>query len=290
MKKFVFVILVLPFLISCNQQKVKELESRNDSLIQQTNLKDQSINEFLQSFNDIQSNLDSIKAKEMIISEKTEGKPELKQSAKNQINDDINSIYLLLKDNQDKLSELRKKLGKANYHIQELQKMVDHLTQQLQDKDTEIESMRKELEQMNIKVTNLTQNVNELTEQNNEKETLIKDQTEVINDKNLALNTAYYAVGSKKTLKDNNIITSEGGFIGIGTNKKLKPDFNQDYFTKIDIRETSQIPIPGKKAQVVTNHPTDSYKISGEGDSRVLEILNKSEFWKSSKYLVVIID
>jgi len=290
MKKFVFVILVLPFLISCNQQKVKELESRNDSLIQQTNLKDQSINEFLQSFNDIQSNLDSIKAKEMIISEKTEGKPELKQSAKNQINDDINSIYLLLKDNQDKLSELRKKLGKANYHIQELQKMVDHLTQQLQDKDTEIESMRKELEQMNIKVTNLTQNVNELTEQNNEKETLIKDQTEVINDKNLALNTAYYAVGSKKTLKDNNIITSEGGFIGIGTNKKLKPDFNQDYFTKIDIRETGQIPIPGKKAQVVTNHPTDSYKISGEGDSRVLEILNKSEFWKSSKYLVVIID
>ncbi len=290
MKKIVLVFLAIPFLMSCHQQKLKELESRNDSLTQQTNLKDQSINEFLQSFNDIQNNLDSIKAKEMIISEKTEGKPELQQSAKDQINDDINSIYMLLKDNQNKLAELRKKLGTANYKIEELQKMVDHLTKQLQDKDTEIESMRKELEQMNIKVTNLTQNVNELNQQNQEKESLIKDQTEVINDKNLALNTAYYAVGTKKTLKENNIITSEGGFIGIGTNKKLKSDFNQDYFTKIDIRITSQIPIPGKKAKIVTNHPTESYKISGEGDTRILEILNKTEFWKSSKYLVVITD
>jgi len=91
-------------------------------------------------------------------------------------------------------------------------------------------------------------------------------------------------------IKDNNIITAEGGFIGIGKNKKLKQDFNDKFFTKIDITKTTQIPIPGKKPKIITNHPTESYKISGEGDSAILEIINANSFWKSSKYLVVVID
>ncbi|MEZ5199731.1 MAG: hypothetical protein R2764_26110 [Bacteroidales bacterium] len=109
-------------------------------------------------------------------------------------------------------------------------------------------------------------------------------------EKNIELSTAYYAVGTKKNLKENNIITSEGGFIGIGKNKKLKSDFNESFFTRVDTRNTTQISIPGKKAQVVTTHPTESYKIMGEGDDQILEILDANEFWKSSKYLVVIID
>lgn len=290
MKKFILVILIIPFLISCNHQKVKKLESQNDSLVQQANLKDESINEFLMSFNEIQENLDSIKTTEMIITESTTGKTELKKNAKDQINDDINTIYLLLNDTQDKLEELRNKLGKSNYQVQELTKMVDHLTKQLQEKDEEIEALRGELEQMNIKVSNLTRNVTNLKKENLEKGEVISDQAEVIKEKNTALSTAYYAVGTKKVLKENNIVTSEGGFIGIGKNKKLKSDFNEDFFTKIDTRNTFQISIPGKKAKLVTSHPTESYKIVGEGDDQKLEILNASEFWKSSKYLVVIID
>ncbi len=111
MKKLALALLIIPFLISCNHQKVKQLEARNDSLVQQADLKDESINEFLQGFIEIQDNLDSIKSKEMIISDRTEGKTELKKKAKDQINDDINTIYLLLNDTQEKLAEIRKKLG-----------------------------------------------------------------------------------------------------------------------------------------------------------------------------------
>ena len=168
--------------------------------------------------------------------------------------------------------------------------MVSHLAKQLQDKDEEIETLRMELEQMNIKVTRLSRNVSDLKNQNKEKEMVIKDQEEVIKEKSIEINTAYYATGTKKILKENNIITSEGGFIGIGKNKKLKPDFNEDFFTKIDIRETTQIPIPGKKAEIITNHQSESYKISGEGDNRIIDILDVAEFWKSSKYLVIITD
>lgn len=290
MKKLILVVLIVPFLISCNHQKIKKLESQNDSLLQQASLKDESINEFLMSFNEIQDNLDSIKTKEMIITESTAGKTELKKNAKDQINDDINTIYLLLNDTQDKLEELRKKLGKSNYQVQELTKMVNNLTKQLQEKDEEIEALRGELEQMNIKVSDLTRNVTNLKKVNKEQNEVIGDQAEVIVEKNIELSTAYYAVGTKKNLKENNIITSEGGFIGIGKNKKLKSDFNESFFTRVDTRNTTQISIPGKKAQVVTTHPTESYKIMGEGDDQILEILDANEFWKSSKYLVVIID
>lgn len=291
MKKLALALLIIPVLISCNHQKVKKLEARNDSLVQQAELKDESINEFLQSFSDIQSNLDSIKTKEMIISDRTEGKIELKKKAKDQINDDVNTIYLLLNDTQEKLAEIRKKLGKSNYHVKELQKVVDHLSKQLAAKDKEIAYLMVELEKMNVRVVKLAQSVNTLKRENIEKDATIQDQTEVIDEATLELNKAYFAIGTKKELKENNIITAEGGFIGIGKNKKLADDFNEDFFTQIDIREVSLIPIPGtKKATVITTHGTDSYKIVGEGDDRVLEIVDVDAFWKSSKHLVIIID
>jgi peptidoglycan hydrolase CwlO-like protein len=290
MKKYLFVLLVLPFMMSCNKQKIKQLEMKSDSLTQQANLKDESINDFIKSFNDIQENLDSIKRKEMIITEQTDMKTELQKKAKDQINEDVNTIYQLLLDTRSKLDDVRKKLGKANFQVAELEKMVNHLTTQLEEKDKEIAELKSELEKMNIEITALTKDVGSLKQMNQEKEAVIKEQESEITNKTSELNTAYYAVGTKKDLKDNNIITAEGGFIGIGKNKKLKQDFNEEFFTKIDIRKTTQIPIPGKKPKIVTNHPSESYKISGEGDKMILEIIDSNAFWKSSKYLVVVID
>lgn len=280
---------MIPFIISCNQQKVKTLEERNDSLVQAAYEKDQSLNEFLQAFNDIQGNLDSIKAKEMIISEKTENKSELKKKAKDQINDDINSIYDLLLDTREKLDDVRKRLGKSNYQVKEMEKMLANLSKQLEEKDQQIEDLRVELEKMNIKVTNLTEDVTRLSKESKEKSSVIEDQNQMLKEKADALNTAYYVIGTKKDLKENNIITSEGGFIGIGSSEVLKDDFNESHFTRIDIRNTKVINVPGKKIEIVTTHPTESYTIDGEGEERKLVINNSEEFWKSSRYLVIIV-
>jgi myosin heavy subunit len=289
MKKLIFLLLIVPVLFSCNKKKVQNLESKNDSLIMAAYEKDMSLNEFLVAFNDIQSNLDSIKRKEMIITEQTDNKTELKKTAKEQINNDINSIYNLLLDTRMKLDEARKKLGKSDYQVSELSKMLANLSKQLEEKDQEIEELRTELEKMNIKITALTEDVSKLSKESKEKSGVIEDQSKMLDEKALELNTAYYVIGTKKDLKENSIITSEGGFIGIGSNKVLNPDFNAEYFTKIDIRNTTTIAIPGKKVEIVTTHPSESFTISGEGDDRVLTITNAAEFWKSSKYLVVVI-
>jgi DNA repair exonuclease SbcCD ATPase subunit len=290
MKKIFVIAMLIPLFIGCNKQKIQQLEARNDSLMQQTNLKDESINEFLAAFNDIQENLDSIKSKEMIITEKTESKTELQKKAKDQINEDINSIYSLMLDTRNKLDDVKKKLGKSNFQVKELEKMVENFTAQLEQKDGEIAVLRTQLEDMNIQITSLTKNVGDLEQMNVEKEAVIADQKQMIDQKTIEANTAYYVIGTRKELKDNNIITSEGGFIGIGKNKKLKGDFSEQLFTKIDIRQVVQIPLSGKKSQIVTTHNSNSFKISGENGNRVLEILNKDEFWKTSKYLVIIND
>ncbi len=117
-------------------------------------------------------------------------------------------------------------MGKSNYHVKELQKVVDHLSKQIAYKDKEIEGLRLELEKMNIKVVKLAQSVNNLKIENIEKDATIKDQEEIIDETISELNAGYFAIGTKKILKENNIISAEGGFIGIGKNKKLKEDFN----------------------------------------------------------------
>jgi len=226
----------------------------------------------------------------MIITEKTESKTELQKKAKDQINEDINSIYSLMLDTRNKLDDVKKKLGKSNFQVKELEKMVENFTAQLEQKDGEIAVLWTQLEDMNIQITSLTKNVGDLEQMNVEKEAVIADQKQMIDQKTIEANTAYYVIGTRKELKDNNIITSEGGFIGIGKNKKLKGDFSEQLFTKIDIRQVVQIPLSGKKSQIVTTHNSNSFKISGENGNRVLEILNKDEFWKTSKYLVIIND
>lgn len=288
MKKLLIIVLVLPLIVGCNRKKLETLENRNDSLIQQAYAKDQALNDFLSSMNEIQSNLDSIKEKEMIINEATEGNVELRKPAKEQIINDINSIYTLLEENKDKLADLRKQLGKSNYQVKELEKMVETLTRQLKQKDQEIAELTETLNQMDIKITALTKNVQRLEEEGEVKSQTIIEQSMELEEKTIEINTAYYIVGSKKELKDANIITSEGGFIGIGREKKLADDFDVTKFTQIDIREVSQIMISGKKIELVTSHPTGSYSIGETEDEIILEILNAEAFWKNSKYLVIV--
>jgi hypothetical protein len=105
------------------------------------------------------------------------------------------------------------------------------------------------------------------------------------------LNTAYYAFGTSKELIKNNVLTKEGGFIGLGKTQKVKEDFNKNYFTKVDVTALSEIPLGAKKAKLVTTHPGGSYRIDGaDGKAEKLVITNTEDFWSASKYLVVVIE
>jgi hypothetical protein len=132
----------------------------------------------------------------------------------------------------------------------------------------------------------LNSKVGVLTEASMAQRKLIENQTDVIN-------TAYYTIGTYKELKAAGIVNKEGGFIGIGRTETITNDFNKEYFTQIDIRETTTIPIEGgrKKVELLSNHSSNSFVYKQDGESIVaISISNSGEFWKNSKYLVILLD
>ncbi|MBA3663214.1 MAG: hypothetical protein H0W61_03270, partial [Bacteroidetes bacterium] len=194
-----------------------------------------------------------------------------------QIKEDIQAIYDLMSKNKNRIGALSKKLKDSNLKLQGLEKMIENLQASLNQKDIEIGDLKTKVESLNIELTNLNTNY-----QASEAESAEKTEQ---------LNTAYYAIGTSKELKEKNVISREGGFIGLGKTTKVKEDFNKEYFTKVNTEQTSVINIGAKKAKIVTTHPKSSYKIVGtEKNVEKIEITNSKEFWGASKYLVIIID
>jgi len=252
------------------------LKNANQNLSGQVVAKDSAIFGFIRSFNEIQENLDVIKDKEKLLTISSQT-GELDQDQKEKIIGDIQAIYDLMVKNKQKLSSVNKKLKKANLKIADFEKMIERLNGQIAEKDTEISELKSQLEKMNIEFSEVTMNY-EAAQQ-------------MLEEKTGKLNTGFYAFGTSKELIKQGVLTKEGGFIGMGKAEKLKADFNKNYFTQVDVSETSTIALACKKAKLLTVHPTDSYKFEGpEGKIEKLSILNADDFWSSSKYLVIVVD
>jgi len=284
MKKYILLLLIPVFVASCGREakkKAAELQARNDSLMNQTMQKDEAINEFVRSINDIQSTLDTIKMKENVINLSTERGGEMKQTAKDQIKTDIQTIYNMMQKDKAQLAQLTKKLKAANMKVDELQKMVSRLEKDIATKSAEIEDLRTSLAKLNIKFEAASLKIDTLNKTVNQQGQKINDQTQTIAAQEEALNTAYYVIGTNKDLKKNGVI-KKGDVL---------TDFNKELFTKIDIRKTIEIPILSKKAKILSSHPSTSYKFTG--DKKIiqsLQILDYKAFWSNSKYLVIMVD
>ena len=278
-----FVIIILTnFLVSnCSkgsddsENSIKDsIENVSSNLNGKLNEKDAAIQELVSSFNEIQENLNAIKEKEKIISKVTSDGDV--KSKEDQIKEDIQSIYDLMAKNKDRIGSLSKKLKNSKLKIEGLEKMIENMQATLNLKDSEIEELKTKIEGLNVELSNLTTNYKAVENESNQK-------TEIIN-------TAFYAIGTFKELKENNVITKEGGIIGLGKTTKLSSDFNKEYFTKINIEKTTSINLGAKKIKMLTTHPSNSYKLVGEKPIEKLEITNTKEFWSASKYLVIILD
>ncbi len=278
---FVIIILTNFLLSNCgkgsddSENQIKDsVENVSGNLNGKLNEKDAAIQELVSSFNEIQENLNTIKEKEKIISKVTSDGDV--KSKEDQIKEDIQSIYDLMAKNKDRIGSLSKKLKNSKLQIDGLEKMIENMQATLSLKDSEIEELKTKIEGLNVELSNLTTNYKAVENESNQK-------TEIIN-------TAFYAIGTSKELKEKNVITKEGGIIGLGKTTKLSSDFNKEYFTKINIEKTTSINLGAKKIKMLTTHPSSSYKLVGEKPIEKLEITNTKEFWSASKYLVIILD
>jgi hypothetical protein len=234
-----------------------------------------ALDSFFRAMNDIQANLNEIKEKEKIISKDTANGDV--NSRKDQITADIQSIYDLMIQNKQRLATAKKNLKNSNLQIASMQTTIDNLNATLVQREAEITTLKDDLEKRNLELSNLSMNYQELQQESDAK-------TE-------ALNTAYYAFGTKKELESQGVISTEGGVIGLGKTVKLSETPNTEYFTQIDITKVSEIQLSAKKAKIVSTHPAGSYRIDGaDGRADKIVITNPSQFWSVSKYLVVVVE
>lgn len=269
------------FLSSCGNDGEKEVNPLADSLKEvnnglsgKLNEKELALQEFISTFNEIQDNLNAIKEKEKIVAKTTVGGDV--KNKEDQIKEDIQAIYDLMGKNKSRINSLTKKLKDSKLKMEGMQQMIENLQNSLNLKDEEIAELKNKIESLNIELSTLNTDYKDVQGENELKTQIIK--------------TAFYAFGTSKELKEKNIVTKEGGFIGIGKSNKLKDDFNKEYFTKVNIDETTSINIGAKKAKIITSHPSGSYKLIGEKKVERIEITNPEEFWSVSKYLVIIIE
>jgi archaellum component FlaC len=285
MKKLVTILLVVAFASCTNkeqEEKIKQLEQDNLKLQEQIGGDANTINDFVNAYNEIQYNLDSIKTKEGIITANTANGVEMGADRKEQITQDIQLIYELSLKNRKKIDELNKKLKDEKGYTGNLKKMIENLEKQLAERDAQINVLKDELAKLDIVVENLTAQVDMLAAESEGK-------SKVIEEKISELNTGYYIIGTEKNLKEAKIITKEGGFIGMGKTANINKDFEEGAFNKIDITKTNTVVLNSKKAKIVTDHPSTSYTLHGDkkhADS--LTINDYKAFWRSSKYLVIV--
>ena len=282
MKKLFFMVCCAALLMTgCKDGKnapglasVQQTDSLNDVIAQ----KDSEINEMMGTLNDIEEGFRLINEAENRVALLKNGEG---TSKKQNLKENIQFIAERMKQNRELIAKLQKQLESSTLKGGQLKKTIDNLTAQLEAKDKQLLALGEELDKKDILISeldetigNLNTNVSNLSADNQQK-------AETINAQDKQLNTAWYVFGTKKELKGQHIL--EGG-------KVMNGNFNKNYFTKVDIRNTTEIKLYSKSAKLLTAHPASSYSLTHDASKQyVLRITNPQIFWSTSKYLVVLV-
>lgn len=282
MKKLLFVACVAAFFLTgCNNNGSKnspDLASVNqaDSLNGIIAQKDSEINDLMGTLNDIEEGFQQISEAENRVSLIKNGEGVNK---KQQLKEDVQFIANRMKQNRELLAKLEKQLANGTLQSEQLKKTIANLTKQLEEKDKQLQTLRNELDSKDIHIAELDETINNLHTKSDRLTNVNRQQSETINTQDKQLNTAWYVFGTKKELEGQHIL--EKG-------KVMTGNFNKNYFTKVDIRDLSEIKLYSKSATVLTQHPSSSYTLVRDANKQyTLRITNPQIFWSTSKYLVV---
>lgn len=269
------------------EQEAMRQDSINAALQDSINTANAERDSLIELMTDIATGMDQIKELQDIVSVRNLGKET--PDKKKQLRDDIELIQQSIRKHKQRLNDLEKRLKQSTNYNSKMEKTIASLRQQLDEQQNTINGLTTQLEAAHIQIRNLNQSVDSLNTVNKvvtkEKEVAQEESKQLTAEVN-NLNTCYYVIGSKKELKANKII--ESGFLR--KTKILQGDFEMSYFTKADRRTLSEIPLRSRKAQLMTNHPKDSYELIDRDGSKVLHILNANRFWEKSNFLVVKVD
>ena len=252
--------------------------AQSDSLNSIIAQKDSELNDLMGTINEIEDGLNQINEAENRVTLLKNGEG---ASKKQKLKEDVQFIATRMKQNKELIAKLQKQMANSSIKSEQLQKTIDLLNKKLEAKEKEMQALREELDKQDIHIMELDETINNLNTKSNRLASESSKKSEVINAQDKQINTAWYVFGTKKELKNQHIL--EG-------NKVMTGNFNKNYFTKIDIRDLSEIKLYSKNVKVLTTHPSSTYTLVRDANKQyTLRITNPQIFWSTSKYLVVLV-
>lgn len=252
--------------------------AQNDSLNSIIAQKDSELNDLMGTINEIEDGLNQINEAENRVTLLKNGEG---ASKKQKLTEDVQFIATRMKQNKELIAKLQKQMANSSIKSEQLQKTIANLTKQLEEKEKQLQPLREELDSKDIHIAALDETINNLNTKSNRLASESSKKSEVINAQDKQINTAWYVFGTKKELKNQHILED---------NKVMTGNFNKNYFTKIDIRDLSEIKLYSKNVKVLTTHPSSTYTLVRDANKQyTLRITNPQIFWSTSKYLVVLV-
>ena len=285
MKKILFFYALLSTFVSCNQfsAEYKRAVQENDSLKLHILKNEAEMNELLSILNAVEEDIQSIRINEDILLLQKDS--ELSDSRREQLKKNMSQINETLTKNRQRLDELQEKLNTSNINFSSLQKSIDRLSKEMNERGELVTSLRGELDKKNVHIEELSLQIEVLHSDVKILEGVNQQQTDRIIEQDQEIHTVYYCFGTKKELKEQNILTGGGVF---AKSKALQGDFNHEYFIAADKRTLLSIDLFSSKATIKSNHPNGSYQfVKDRRGNLTLEIKHTDVFWSLSRFLVI---
>ena len=281
MKKLLLFAVLAAMVASCQQSQEKQqaiVNQLRDSLNTIISQKDNELNDMMSTLNDIEDGFREINEAQGRVALAKQGEG---TNTKARIRENVQFIQATMQQNRELINKLKQQLRESSFKGDQLKRALESLTAQLEEKDKQLQLLRDELQDRDIYIGELGEKIEGLnTDVANLKEETTQ-KTETINTQDKQLNSAWFVFGTKKELKEQNILVD---------GKVLQSSFNKEYFTKIDIRVDKEIKLYSSSAKILTSHPSSAYTLQRDASKQyVLRITDPQLFWSTSKYLVVLV-
>lgn len=282
MKRLTLLLTVCALFIvtSCNTGGASKKEK--EALELELSQRNAELDEMMETFNVVQEGFRKISEAESRVDLQRGTIGENSASAKEQIIADIDFISRTMEANKEQIAKLEGQLKSSNNQSVQLRKAVENLNRELELRARRIEELQTELASKNIRIQELDTIVSSLSMEREKLEAANVEKSRTVAAQEAEMNTAWFVFGTRSELKSQKILVS---------GDVLKDsDFNKDYFTQIDIRTTKEIRLYSKRASLLTTHPEGSYELVKDDKNQYsLVILDPTNFWSVSKYLVLLV-
>jgi DNA repair exonuclease SbcCD ATPase subunit len=252
----------------------------------------------LETFNRIEANLASIREHEGLIHHNlTQVESGGEKDPQERIQNEINIIGQLLDENNALIASLNEQLDVKDKRISAYQRTEKDLRKKLDEYQAEVarlvaekEKIQQDLNEVILVREQLVVRVNELDQDLAERSATIEKQNQQLVEKEMMLHTAYYTIGTYRSLRDRKILEKEGGFLGINQVKILSNELDPGQFHRIDTRVVTEIPVDARHCEIITDQDPSSYQlIDHQGRVEAIRITDPLKFWEKTRYLVIVV-